>query len=130
MEVKVVIADDQKIFREAVGSLLSNEASMDVVGEAEDGRIAVQLARELQPNVIIMEVSMPNLNGIDATRRITREMPNVKVIALSACRDRRSVHEMLKAGALGYVTKQCAFEELVTAMYRRLFRIRLILVRR
>ncbi len=118
MEVKILIADNHKIFREAVGSLLSNEPDMEVVGEAEDGRTAVQLARELQPNVITMEISMPNLNGIDATRQITREMPNVKVIAMSACRDRRSVREMLKAGALGYVTKQCAFEELVAAIQK------------
>jgi len=116
MGVKILIADNHKIFREAVGSLLSNELGMEVVGEAEDGRSAVQLARELQPNAVTMEVSMPNLNGIEATRKIAREMPAVKVIALSACRDKRSVREMLKAGASGYVTKECAFEELVAAI--------------
>jgi DNA-binding NarL/FixJ family response regulator len=89
---------------------------MEVIGEAEDGRAAVQLALKLQPNVITMEISMPNLNGIDATRQITHEMPKVKAIALSACRDKRSVREMLKAGASGYVTKECAFEELIAAI--------------
>jgi len=116
MEVKILIADNHKIFREAVSSLLSNEPGMEVIGEAEDGRTAVQLARKLQPNVITMEISMPNLNGIDATRQITHEMPKVKAIALSACRDKRSVREMLKAGASGYVTKECAFEELIAAI--------------
>lgn len=116
MGIKILIADNHKIFREAVGSLLSNEPDMEVVGEAEDGRTAVQLARELQPNVITMEISMPNLNGIDATRLITHEMPKIKAIALSACRDKRSVREMLKAGASGYVTKECAFEELIAAI--------------
>ncbi len=116
MGLKILIADNHKIFREAVSSLLSNEPGMEVIGEAEDGRTAVQLARKLQPNVITMEISMPNLNGIDATRQITHEMPKVKAIALSACRDKRSVREMLKAGASGYVTKECAFEELIAAI--------------
>jgi DNA-binding NarL/FixJ family response regulator len=116
MRIKILIADNHKIFREAVGSLLSNEPDMEIVGEAEDGRTAVQLALKLQPNVITMEISMPNLNGIDATSQITREMPKVKTIALSACRDKCSVREMLKAGASGYVTKECAFEELIAAI--------------
>ncbi|MBA7678451.1 Transcriptional regulatory protein DegU [subsurface metagenome] len=69
--------------REAVGSLLNNEPGMEVVGEAGDGRTAVQLARELQPNVIVMDITMPNLNGIEAARQIVHELPGVKVIALS-----------------------------------------------
>jgi len=116
MGINILIADNHKIFREAVGSLLSDEPDMEVVGVARDGRTAAQLARELQPDVVTMEISMPNLNGIDATRQITRETPKVKTIALSACRDKRSVCEMLKAGASGYVTKECAFEELVAAI--------------
>ena len=82
MSVKILIVDNHKLFREAVRSLLSNESDMDIVGEAEDGRIALQLARELQPNVVIIEISLPNLNGIETTRKITSELPNVKVIAL------------------------------------------------
>jgi len=116
MGINILIADNHKIFREAVGSLLSDEPGMEVVGVAQDGRTAAQLARELQPDVVTMEISMPNLNGIDATRQITRETPKVKTIALSACRDKRSVCEMLKAGSSGYVTKECAFEELVAAI--------------
>ena len=116
MAIKILIADDHGILREAISSLLNNEFGMEVIGEAQDGRTAVRLAKELHPDVIIMDIAMPNLNGIEATRQIVREMPNIKVIALSVYADRRSVREMLKAGASGYVPKQCAFKELVTAI--------------
>jgi len=116
MAIKILIADDHGILREAIASLLSNEFGMEVIGEAQDGRTAVQLAKELNPDVIIMDIAMPGLNGIEATRQIVREMPDIKVIALSVYADRRSVREMLKAGASGYVPKQCAFKELVTAI--------------
>jgi len=116
MEIRILVADKHRVVREAICSLLRNEFGMDIVGEAEDGRTAVQLARELRPDVIIMETSMPNLNGIEATRQIVHELPDVKVIALSAHSDRRSVCEMLKAGALGYLPKRCAFRELVSAI--------------
>ena len=116
MEVRILIADSHRIVREAICSLLSNEPGFNIVGEAEDGRLAIQLSRELNPDVIIMETSMPNLNGIEATRQIINELPDVKVIALSAHWDRRSVCEMLKAGASGYLPKNCAFDELVSAI--------------
>ncbi len=116
MAIKILIADDHGILREAIASLLNNEFGMEVIGEAQNGRTAVQLAKELHPDVIIMDIAMPGLNGIEATRQIVREMPNIKVIALSVYADRRSVREMLKAGASGYVPKQCAFKELVTAI--------------
>lgn len=116
MGIKILIADDHKIVCEAIASLLGKELGMEVIGEAEDGRTAVQLAKELQPDVVIMDITMPNLNGIEATRQIIRELPEVKVIALSVHSDRRSVREMLKAGATGYVPKHCAFGELVSAI--------------
>lgn len=116
MGVKILIADDHGVVREAISSLLSNELGMEVVGGAEDGRVAVQLARQLKPDVIIMDIAMPNLNGIEATRQIVREFPRTKVIALSAYPDRRSVREMLKAGASGYIPKRCGFHELASAI--------------
>jgi DNA-binding NarL/FixJ family response regulator len=116
MAVRILIADNHKLFHEALSSLLSREPNIEVVGQAEDGRSAVKLTEELQPDVITMEVSMPNLNGIESTRQITNKMPKVKVIALSASRDKRSVCEMLKAGASGYVTKECASQELIVAI--------------
>lgn len=116
MDIRILVADNHRVVREAICSLLRNESGMDVVGEADDGRIAIQLARELHPDVVIIETSLPNLNGIEATRQIAHELPNVKVIALSAHSDRRSVCEMLRAGASGYLPKHCAFEELVSAI--------------
>lgn len=116
MGIKILIADDHKILREAIASLLNNEVWMSVVGEAEDGRTAVQLTRELQPDVVIMDIIMPNLNGIEATRQIIRELPQTKVMILSEQSDRRCVCEALRAGASGFVPKRCGFEELVTAI--------------
>jgi len=116
MGIRVLIADNHGVVREAICSLLRNDLGVDVVGQAEDGRTAIQLAKELQPDIIITETSLPNLNGIEATRRIVHELPDVKVIALSAHSDRRSVREMLKAGAKGYVPKCCAFQELISAI--------------
>ena len=89
---------------------------MEVVAEANDGRSAVQLAQELQPDVVVMDVGMPGLNGIEATRQITNREPDAKVVALSMHSDRRFMGEMLKAGAKGYLLKDGAFEELATAI--------------
>jgi len=114
--LRILMVDDHKILREAVGSLLNNEMGMEVIAEAEDGRIAVDLARELHPDVVVMDISMPNLNGIEATRQITRELPEVKIVALSEQSDQRCVSETLRAGASGFVPKQCGIDELVSAI--------------
>lgn len=116
MGIRILLVDDHKIVCEAITSLLENELGMEVVGQAEDGRRAVELVRKLHPNVVVMDIVMPNLNGIEATRKIVHEFKDVRVIALSAHSDRRNVREMLMAGALGYVPKCCAFEELVVAI--------------
>lgn len=116
MTIKVIIADDHKIMRDGLRTLLAKHAGITVVGEAEDGRETVQLAKKLSPDVVIMDIAMPDLNGIEATRKIVAEHPGVKVIALSMHSDRRFVSEMLKAGASAYLLKDCAFEELVTAI--------------
>jgi DNA-binding NarL/FixJ family response regulator len=89
---------------------------MEVIAEADNGRATVRLARELLPDLVIMDIGMPDLNGIDATRQITAELPKVKVIALSMHSDRRFVVQMFKAGASGYLLKDCAFEELTRAV--------------
>jgi DNA-binding NarL/FixJ family response regulator len=91
-------------------------ADMEVVGEAETGREGVKLAQDLIPDVVIMDISMPDLNGIDATRQILAESPKIKVIALSMYSDRRYVIGMLKAGVSGYLLKSCAFDELANAV--------------
>ena len=116
MSIKVLIADDHQIMREGLRALLEKEPDIQVLGEAEDGRMIQRKARELQPDVIIMDVAMPDLNGIEATRQIVAERPGVKIIALSMHDDRRFVLNMLKAGAAGYMLKDCAFKDLAKAI--------------
>jgi len=116
MGITVLLADDHKIMRDGLRSLIEREPDIKVVGEAEDGRTTVQLVRKLSPDVVLMDITMPNLNGLEATRQIVAESPQVKVIALSMHSDRRFVVGMLRAGGSGYLPKDCAFEELVHAI--------------
>lgn len=116
MAIKIILADDHKIVRQGLRTLLASEPDMEVVGEANDGRQTLRLAQELAPDVIIMDISMPDLNGIDATSQILSDCPGVKVIALSMHSDSLFVLNMLRSGALGYLLKDCALEELVMAI--------------
>ncbi len=117
MKMRIVVADDHKIMREGLKALIDKQPDMEVAAEAQDGLTATRLARKLLPHVIIMDIGMPEMNGIDATREIVAENKDVKIIALSMHSDRRFVLEMLKAGASGYLLKDSAFEELVTAVH-------------
>ena len=114
--IRVMLADDHKIFREGLSSLLEKAKDIQVVGHAENGRQAVSLAAELHPDVVIMDVAMPDLNGIEATEQILAEAARVGVVALSMHADQRFVSAMLRAGASGYLLKDCAFQELVQAV--------------
>lgn len=116
MAIKIIVADDHQILREGLVALLGKQPDFAVVAEAQDGRSAVRLAQELEPDLVIMDIGMPGLNGIEATRQILAHRPETKVIALSMHSDKRFVTEMLKAGAVGYLLKYCASEELVTAI--------------
>ncbi len=114
--IKILLADDHEILREGLRRMIEKEPDMEVIGEAEDGRSIVKLAKKLAPDVIVMDITMPDLNGMDATRKIVSEVPGTKVLALSMHQDRKYVSGMLEAGASGYILKGCKFEELVTAI--------------
>ena len=116
MSYRIVIADDHQIVRQGLRTLLEKEPDMQVVGEAEDGRQTLSMVREFIPHVVVMDVKMPNMNGIEATRQIHSELPQVKVIALSMYSDSGYVTNMLRAGASGYLLKDGAFEELAQAI--------------
>jgi two-component system response regulator NreC len=116
MSIKVLIADDHQIIREGLRVMLEKEHDIKIVGEAVDGRMTERLALELVPDVIIMDVAMPDLNGIEATRQITAKLRGVKIIALSMHDDRRFVLNMLKAGAAGYILKEDAFKNVSKAI--------------
>lgn len=116
MPTSVLIADDHKILRQGLRSLLQTEPGIEVVAEAKNGREAVRLARDLAPDVVIIDVGMPDLNGVEATHHLLKEVPGTKVIALSMHSDRRFVTGMLAAGACGYLLKDTAFEELALSI--------------
>ena len=116
MAVKILLADDDKVMRDGLRSLIEKQPEMEVVAEAENGRTAVRLNRKLRPDVIVMDIHMPEVNGIEATRRIVEEFPGTKVVAFSMHSDRQFVVGAIKAGVSGYLLKDCAFEELAHAI--------------
>ena len=116
MKTTVVLADDHKVIRQGLRTLIEEQSDMEVVGEAGDGRAAIDMCEDLQPDVVVMDVAMPDLNGIEATRHVVSECPDTKVLALSMHADRHYAAGMLGAGATGYVLKDCAFDELADAI--------------
>jgi len=116
MSTKIIVVDEHRILREGLSTLIAKQPDMEIIGEATDGREALDLADKLSPDLILMDVTMPNLNGIEATRKIKSKNPDIEIIALSLHSDRRYVLGMIDAGASGYLLKECAFEELVRAI--------------
>ena len=116
MSLRILLADDHKIMREGLRSLIEKQPGMEVIAEADNGRTTVALSRKLKPDVVIIDIAMPDLNGIEATRQIIADTPDVKVTALSMLSDTKFVREMLSAGASGYLLKDSAFEELGKAL--------------
>jgi DNA-binding NarL/FixJ family response regulator len=116
MKTRVLIADDHRMIREGLRSLIEREPDLEVVGEADNGREAVALAKKLAPDVVVMDIGMPDLNGMEATRQILDQSARVRILALSMHADRRYAAGMLRAGAKGYVVKKAAYDELIAAI--------------
>ncbi len=116
MSIRLLIADDHKLMREGLRALLSGESDIEVIGEASDGRAIVKMVEDSSPDIVLMDISMPQLNGIDATRQIEDLAGDTRVIALSMHADRLFVQGVLKAGAAGYILKDSAFDELAQAV--------------
>jgi len=116
MSIRILLADDHEIVRYGLRCLIEEQPDMEVVGDAEDGRTAVDLVRQEKPHVVIMDISMPDMNGIEATRRILGECPEIKVVVLSMHDKRRFVIDTLKAGVSGYVLKTKVRDDLIRAI--------------
>ena len=116
MSIRIILADDHAVLRHGLSKAFQGEKDIEIVAQAKDGRTTVELTRELSPDVIIMDIGMPDLNGIEATRQIRKEYPKTKVIALSMHSSKNFIIEMFKAGASGYLLKDCEYDELVNAI--------------
>ena len=115
-KTRVFLADDHAVVREGLKGMVASQPDMEVVGEANDGAVACDRARVILPDVVVMDVTMPGLNGLQATERISRECPGVRVLALTVHEDNAYLHQILAAGAVGYVLKRAAPDELVRAI--------------
>lgn len=115
-KIRVLIVDDHTLFRESLRSLLQSNNGIAVVGDAGDGIEAVSKAAQLQPDVILMDIAMPNISGLQATRRIKRRNPSIKVLALTMYETDQHIREMLRAGASGYIPKRAPARELISAI--------------
>jgi two-component system response regulator NreC len=116
MSIRIILVDDHRIVREGISGILRASPGFEVVAEAGDGKSAIDLTKELLPDVVIMDISLPDMNGIDATREILGSYPKIKIIALSMHTDTTFVRDMLDSGASGYLLKDCASDELVRAV--------------
>ena len=115
-KLRVLLADDHMVVREGLKTLINAQPDMQVVGEADNGREAVKCAMEQSPDVVVMDISMPEMNGVEATKQLRKECPQIKIIALTVYEDIGYLRQLLKAGASGYVIKRAVVEELVHAV--------------
>jgi len=114
--IKILLADDHIIFRDGIRSILENETDIEIIGEADDGMEAIKLTEELQPDIVLMDLTMDELNGIEATKIIRKNSPDVRIIALSMHLNRQIIVQALEAGVSGYVVKDASRTELVQSI--------------
>jgi len=117
MAIRIIIADDHRLFRHGLRNLLMDGSDIEVVAETCDGIETIQAVKAQKPDIVLMDITMPNLNGIESSRRIVKENPKTKIIMLSMHSDRRFVLESFKAGAFGYILKDCAIDSLIDAIH-------------
>jgi len=115
--IKILIADDHKILRQGIITLLDSQPDLEIVGEAHDGKETVEKARQLKPDVVLMDIGMPNLNGLEATRQIKKHNPGTKVLILTIHKNEEYIFQSLQAGASGYLLKDTAVEDLISAIH-------------
>src|SRR5579859_120063 len=116
LKIRVLLADDHIVVRQGLRALLMSEEDIEIVGEADNGRQAVQLVKKLLPDVVVMDIAMPVLNGLEATRQVTRTVPSTKVLILSSYSDDEYISQLTEAGAAGYLVKQTAANDLLKAI--------------
>jgi len=116
MSIKILIADDHQLFREGLINLLSDSSEIEVIAQAENGKEAIKKAKQFKPDIVIMDIGMPIMNGVKATEILIKELPDTKVIAISMHSDKHFIKGMLEAGASGYLLKSCTYNQLIEAI--------------
>jgi len=116
MAIKILIADDQKKIRKVLRDLIEREKNMEVIGEAEDGQTVIRMSEKLKPDIVLMDIVMPGLSGLEATRQIKKKFPQIKIIAFSIFSDKALIREMLQSGASGYLLKEDMADEWLKAV--------------
>ncbi|MCK5539177.1 MAG: response regulator transcription factor [Bacteroidales bacterium] len=116
MKIKVLIADDHQLFREGLANLLFSASDIEVIAQAENGKDAIEKAKHFKPDVALLDIAMPKMNGIEATRELKKVLPNLKIVAVSMHSDKQYVKGILEAGADGYLLKNCTYRQLTDAI--------------
>lgn len=116
MSIRILITDDHQLFREGIVNLLSASPEIEIVAQAENGLEAIEKAKKLKPDIVIMDLGMPGMNGVEATQILQKELPQIKVLALSMHSDKQYIKEVLEAGAYGYLFKNCTYDQLIEAV--------------